>query len=106
MLGQCFPNANGNAGLRAGGLRAEGLRLGMYDNCRECMIVYSWGFLLNKLVSALLGNTFLFRLSRTRSSKIGGLPCSGVSVTTPEVTWGTHVVSPFDRGECFLDFTM
>ena len=25
---------------------------GMYDNCRECMIVYSWGFLLNMLVSA------------------------------------------------------
>ena len=52
MLGQCCPNANGNAGLRAGGLRAEGQRLGMYDNCRECMIVYSWCFLLNKLVSA------------------------------------------------------
>ena len=42
MLGQCCPNAIGNAGLRAGGLRAEGLRaeavkhecLGMYDNCR------------------------------------------------------------------------
>ena len=49
MLGQCCLNANGNAGLRAGGLRAEGPaaeavkheRLGMYDNCRECMIVYS-----------------------------------------------------------------
>ena len=25
MLGQCCPNANGNAGLRARGLRAEGL---------------------------------------------------------------------------------
>ena len=130
MLGQCCPNANGNAGLRARGLRAESLPaeavkhewLGMYDNCRECMIVHSWGFLLNMLVSALLGNTFLFRLSRTRPLEIRVIPCTGVSVTTHEVTWGTHVVSSFDhrvlcdledrrrrlryRGECFLDFTM
>ena len=80
MLAQCCPIANSNAGLRAGGLRAEGLPaeavkhewLGMYDNCGECMIVYSWGFLLNMLVivSALLGNTFLFRLCRTRSCVI------------------------------------
>ena len=129
MLGQCCPNANGNAGLRAGGLRAEGLPLeavkhewhGMYDNnfCRECMIVYSWGFLLNMLVSALLGNTFLFRPSRTKPFEI---PCSGVSLTTHEVASGTHVVSPFDhrvlcdledrrrrlryRGESSLDFIM
>ena len=96
--------------------------LAMYDNCRECMIVYSWGFLLYMLVSALLGNTFLFKLSRTRPFEIGAIPCSGVSVTTHEVTWGTHVVSPFDhrvlfdledrrrrlryRGECSLDFIM
>ena len=69
----------------------------MYANCRECIIVCNWGFLLNRLVSTLWGNTFLFRLSRTRSSEIGGLPFSGVSVTTPEVTRGTQVVSPFDH---------
>ena len=110
MLGQCCPNANGIAGLRAGGLRAECLRaeglpaetvkhewLRMYDNFRECMIVYRWGFLLSMLVSALLGNTFLFRLSRTRPFEIGALPCSGVSVTTHEVTCGTHVVNLFDH---------
>ena len=37
------------------------------------------------LVSALLDNTFLFRLSRTRPFEIGAIPCSGVSVTTHEV---------------------
>ena len=103
MLGQFCPNANSNACLRAGGLRTEGLPaeavkhewLGMYDDCRECMIVYSWGFLLNRLVSGLWGVTFLFRLSRTRPFEIGALLCSSVSVTTHEVTWGTHVVSPF-----------
>ena len=69
-----------------------------------------------------MGQHFSVSALENRSFEIGGLACSSVSVTTPEVTWGTHVVSPFDhralrlfedrrkrlryRGECFLDFTV
>ena len=72
------------------------------------MIVYSWGFLLNMLVSALLGNTFLFRLSRTKPFEIGAIPCSGVS------PFDHRVLCDLEdrrrrlryRGECSLDFIM
>ena len=119
MLGQCCPNATSNASIewliyrptcRYIGLFADALKHDVFIDQNYVCELYDcvWLcitdiFCLNRYVSALWGNTVMFRLSRSTSFKNGDLACSGASVTTPEVTRGTRIVSPLIIAFCDLE---